>query len=188
VTTVHPSDGDLWQRAATGDRDAFAGLFDRHSRAVYNHCFRLTASWSAAEDATSAVFLTAWRKRGRAYLHGDSLRPWLLGVATNECRRERRSTARRLRLHGRAPAAPDTADHADDVAGRVDDERRMAAVLAEIDRLPAGEREVIALVAWSGLSYAEAAAALGIAEVSVRSRMSRARARLRGALQLEETR
>lgn len=188
VSDVEPPDGELWARAAGGDRDAFAVLFDRHARAVYNHCFRLTASWAAADDLTSAVFLVAWRKRGRADLHGGSLRPWLLGVATNEARTARRSTRRRLELLDRVPAARDTADHADEVAGRVDDEKRMADLLAEVARLPRAEREVLALVAWSGLSYADAATALGIAEVSVRSRMSRARARLRGALQLEESR
>lgn len=186
--TEQPADGELWRRAAGGDQDAFAALFDRHSRAVYNHCFRLTASWAAAEDLTSTVFLLAWRKRGRAEVAGGSLRPWLLGVATNAARSERRSARRRLALLDRVPAARDTADHADEVAGRVDDERRMAELLDEVVRLPRGEREALTLCVWSGLSYADAATALGIAEVSVRSRMSRARARLRGALQLEEIR
>jgi RNA polymerase sigma factor (sigma-70 family) len=114
VTSVQPPDGELWDRAAKGDRDAFAALFDRHSRAVYNHCFRLTASWAAADDLTSTVFLLAWRKRGRAELSGGSLRPWLLGVATNEVRSERRSARRRRALLDRVPAAGDTADHAED--------------------------------------------------------------------------
>lgn len=181
MTTVQPSDRELWDLAARGDPGAFGVLFDRHSRAVYNHCFRLTASWAAAEDLTSTVFLIAWRKRGGLPADAGVL-PWRLGTATNAARSERRSTARRLRLAGRVPPGADTADHADDVAGRVDDERRMAAVRRELTRLSRGERDVLALCVWSGLSYAEAAAALGVAEASVRSRMSRARAKLRGAL------
>ena len=51
------SDGSLWELAGAGDGDAFGQLFDRHARAVYNHCFRLTASWSTAEDLTSTTFL-----------------------------------------------------------------------------------------------------------------------------------
>jgi RNA polymerase sigma factor (sigma-70 family) len=113
---------------------------------------------------------------------GDSLRPWLLGVATNAVRSHRRSAGRLLRLTARVGPQPAAADHADDVAGRVDDERRMAVVLAELHRLPRGEQEAVALCLWSGLSYPEAAAALGIAEASVRSRVSRARSKLRAAL------
>ena len=180
--TPEPPDGELWLQAGAGSGEAFGALFDRHARAVYNHCFRLTASWATAEDLTSTTFLLAWRQRDRMRLAGDSLRPWLLAVATNAVRSERRSLGRRLRLADRAPVEPPAADHADDVAGRVDDERRMAAVLAEVVRLPRAEQEAVALCLWSGVSYADAAAALGIAEVSVRSRVSRARTKLRAAL------
>jgi DNA-directed RNA polymerase specialized sigma24 family protein len=54
---VTETDRELWERAAAGSGEAFGELFDRHSRAVYNHCFRLTASWTAAQDLTSTVFL-----------------------------------------------------------------------------------------------------------------------------------
>lgn len=181
-----PSDGELWEQAGAGAGAAFGVLFDRHARAVYNHCFRLTASWAGAEDLTSAVFLEAWRQRDRMRLAGTSLRPWLLAVATNVVRSERRSVRRRLALAERVPVPRPVGDHADDVAARVDDERRMAVVLAEVRRLPRAEQEAIALCVWSGLSYADAAAALGIAEGSVRARVSRARARLRAALVSDE--
>jgi RNA polymerase sigma-70 factor, ECF subfamily len=187
---VQPSDRDLWDQAGAGSGEAFGLLFDRHSRAVYNHCFRLTASWATAEDLTSATFLLAWRQRDRMRLANDSLRPWLLAVATNAARSERRSVRRRLSLVERAPVELATGDHADDVAGRVDDERRMALVLAELRKLPRAEQEAVALCLWSGVSYREAAVVLGIAEVSVRSRVSRARSHLRAALAptpIEET-
>ncbi|HYQ62883.1 RNA polymerase sigma factor [Actinophytocola sp.] len=176
------TDRELWARATSGDTDAFGRLFDRHARAVYNHCFRLAGRWTAAEDLTQATFLLAWRKRTRVKLVRDSALPWLLAVATNAARAERRTTARRLRLAAKAPVAPPSPDHADDVAGRVDDERRMAEVLAAVRELPRGQQEALALCVWSGVSYAEAAAVLGIAEVSVRARVSKARTRLRGLL------
>ncbi|HEV7657416.1 MAG TPA: sigma-70 family RNA polymerase sigma factor [Mycobacteriales bacterium] len=187
---MQPSDQELWDQAGTGSGEAFGLLFDRHSRAVYNHCFRLTASWATAEDLTSTTFLLAWRHRDRMRLANESLRPWLLAVATNAVRTERRSLRRRLTLVDRAPHEPPSADHADDVAGRVDDERRMSALLAELHKLPRSEQEAVALCLWSGLSYPEAAAALGVAEVTVRSRVSRARSKLRAALAstlIEET-
>jgi RNA polymerase sigma-70 factor (ECF subfamily) len=177
MTTDDPSDGDLWARAAAGSGSAFGTLFDRHARAVYNHCFRLTASWSAAEDLTQTTFLHAWRKRDAVRLEHDSARPWLLAVATNMARNHRRGLRRRLRLAERI--TPEHAfDHADDVADRVDDERRMAAVLAAVRTLPRAQQEALALCIWSGVSYSDAAAVLGITEGSVRARVSKARHRL----------
>jgi len=182
VTTYHggePTDRELWDEAAAGGGAAFGLLFDRHSRAVYNHCFRLTASWSAAEDHTSATFLQAWRRRADVQLQNASALPWLLTVATNVVRTERRSLRRRLALITKLGGRQEhVADHADDVAARLDDERRMAPLLDAVRRLPRGEREAVALCVWSGVSYPDAAAVLGIAESSVRARVSRARARL----------
>jgi len=172
---MHPPDAEL----CGGDRDGFGRLFDRHSRAVYNHAFRLTGSWAVAEDVTQATFLVAWRRRGQARLVDGSVLPWLLVVATNTVRTERRSARRWLALLRRVPLEPVAGeDLADDVAGRIDDERRMASILAAIRSLPRAEREAVALCLWSGVSYADAAAALGITEAAVRSRVSRARARL----------
>ena len=178
TTSDPPDDRQLWSAAAAGDRYAFGELFDRHGQAVYNHCFRLTGNWSSAEDATSAVFLAAWRRRNDLTLVRDSALPWLLTVATHRVRDEYRSLRRRLTLITRAGPPPTTPDHADDVAEKLDDERRMAVVLEATRLLPSAEREALALCVWSGVSYQDAAAVLGIAEPSVRSRVSRATSRL----------
>jgi RNA polymerase sigma factor (sigma-70 family) len=161
-----------------GDEDAFAAVFDRHSRAVYNHAFRLTGSWSVAEDVTSATFLTAWRRRAEVHLVDGSPLPWLLVTAGHHARTEQRTLTRWRHRLFRAPGDDTVADPADDVAGRLDDETRMREVLAAIRGLPRAEREAVALCLWSGVSYPEAAAALGVTESSVRSRVSRARSRL----------
>lgn len=173
-----PSDRELWDEAVAGSSGSFGLLFDRHCRAVYNHCFRLTGSWSAAEDGLQATFLIAWRKRHRVRLERDNALPWLLTVAGNTVRDQRRSVRRWLNLLERLPRDRDTHDHADDVSERVDDERRMTQLIALVRRLPRAERDALALVVWAGVSYPDAAAQLGIAEVSVRSRVSRARSRL----------
>ncbi|MEU5945284.1 sigma-70 family RNA polymerase sigma factor [Micromonospora sp. NPDC047465] len=160
-------------------RGAFGRLFDRHSRAVYNHAFRLTGSWCTAEDITQATFLVAWRRRDAARLVDGSVLPWLLVVASNAVRTEWRSARRWAALLRRLPADRQAADDpAEEIAQRLDDERRMRAVLAAARRLPRAEREAVALCLWSGVSYANAAAALGVSEVAVRSRVSRARKRL----------
>jgi RNA polymerase sigma factor (sigma-70 family) len=184
VTTFHdPPDQQLWDEAAAGNGAAFGLLFDRHARAVYNHCFRLAGSWSVAEDHVQATFLQAWRKRHEVRIRNTSALPWLLAVATNVVRGEQRSLRRRLAVIARFGTSRSRADevvgdHADDVAARLDDERRMAELLPAVRKLPRAEREAVALCLWSGVSYADAAAVLGIAESSVRARVSRARSRL----------
>lgn len=156
----------------------FGGLFERHGRAVYNYCFRRTADWSAAEDLTSVVFLVAWRRRKDVRLDGDSLLPWLYGVATNVLRNRNRSLRRHRAALERLPRGHE-ADFADDVAGRLDDERRMREVLAALEVLPQRDRDILALCVWSGLTYEQAAVALDLPVGTVRSRLSRACRRLR---------
>jgi len=64
-------------RARAGDADAFSAVFDACAKAVYNHAFRLTGDWSAAEEVMAMTFLQAWRSRDRIAEEGGSLRPWL---------------------------------------------------------------------------------------------------------------
>lgn len=172
------SDRQLWSDATAGDGDAFGVLFDRHVQAVYRHCFRLTSSWTGAEDATQSTFLLAWRKRGEVRLVDDSVLPWLLSVASNVVRDQQRSLRRWQNAVLRLPPQPDSTDIAGEVAGRVDSERRMREVLRAVRRLPRAERDALALCIWSGVSYADAAVVLGVNEAAVRARVSRARRRL----------
>ena len=173
-----PTDRELWERARAGEAAAFGVLFERHARAVYNYCFRRTADWATAEDLVSVVFLDAWRKRDAVRLEADDALPWLLGVATNVLRNRWRSERRYRAALARLPLERG-GGFADDADGRLDDERRMRAALRSLAGLRRDERDVFALCAWQGLSYDEAAAALGIPSGTVRSRLSRARARLR---------
>lgn len=173
-----PTDRELWDQAAPGSDAAFGALFERHSSAVYNYCFRRLGEWAGAEDLMAATFLEAWRRRDEVRLIRDSLRPWLLGVATNLMRNDRRSKRRREAAIQRLTT--DTLEHgfADDVAARIDDERRMAELLGLLGRMTTGEQDVIALVIWSELTYEEAAVALRVPVGTVKSRLSRARRRL----------
>ena len=173
-----PTDAELWQRACDGEPDAFGVLFERHSRAVYNFCFRQTADWAAAEDLTSIVFLEAWRRRGEVRLKEGRALPWLLGVAVNVLRNRRRSE-RRHRAALERLEIPRGLDFADEADSRLDDERRMRATLRTVAKLPRHEQEVLALCVWAGLSYEDAALALCVPVGTVRSRLSRARARVR---------
>jgi len=174
-----PGDQELWRLAGAGDNAAFGELFDRHATAVYNHLFRRTASWSEAEDLTSAVFLLAWRRRATVVIDRESALPWLLGVANHVPRNSRRASRRYQAALARV-VPPDAlaSDHADAVAAAVDSERRMAEVRRALAELPRHEREVVELCAWSGLDQKAAAVALGVSLGTVKSRMHRARRRL----------
>ncbi|MDT4993597.1 MAG: hypothetical protein QOH97_3489 [Actinoplanes sp.] len=174
---------DLRALVRAGDRDAFAQLFDRYASAVYNHGFRLAADWTLADDVVSATFLEAWRLRGRIDPDGGSLRPWLLGIATNITRNLRRGD-RRYRAAAFACTRLDqvTPDHAGTTDGQIDDARRLAAAMTVLAALPRADREVFTLCVWEELDYADAAEALGIPVGTVRSRLSRAREKIRREL------
>lgn len=167
-------------RIRAGDPVAFRELFDGQARLVYNHGYRLTGSWSAAEEVVSLTFLEAWRLRGRLDPDDErgSLRSWLLGIATNVARNLRRAARRHDQALRRLPKPDVVPDPATEVADRVDDGERVAAVFAAMAKLRRAEREVLALCVWSELDYKEAAAALDIPVGTVRSRLSRARAKL----------
>ncbi|MFC3898494.1 RNA polymerase sigma factor [Lentzea rhizosphaerae] len=184
---VGPPDSRLWEQIAQGDHAAFTELFERHAEAVWNYAYRLTASWSQAEDLLSATFLTAWRTRGEAQLVRDSALPWLYTVTANRARTEWRASRRALRLVARL-APQDERDHADEVAARTDAQRRLALVVAAIAKLPPSEREIAQLCLLGDVSTADAATLLGITESSVRARVSRTRARLRDLIPDEDSR
>ncbi|MEV0420669.1 RNA polymerase sigma factor [Streptosporangium canum] len=165
-------------RIRGGDTEAFEQLFDEFASSVYSHAFRLTGNWSAAEDVMSLTFLEAWRLRHRIDADGGSLRPWLLGIATNVARNTRRAARRYDDALARIPRVEQVADIADEVARRIDDADRLAAIRWAYGTLRRQEQEVFSLVVGSGLGYVEAAEALGISVGTVRSRLSRARKKL----------
>ncbi|KUN91203.1 RNA polymerase sigma factor [Streptomyces resistomycificus] len=171
-------DTNLRKRIRAGDHDAFGDLFDAYARSVYNHAYRLTGEWTLAEEVVSLTFLDAWRLRERVDEEGGSLRPWLLGIATNVTRNTRRAARRHSAAVARLPRDEAVRDFADEVAGRLDDAARLTVVRTALAKLRRGEREVLALCVWSGLDYRAAAEALGVPVGTVRSRLSRARTKL----------
>jgi RNA polymerase sigma factor (sigma-70 family) len=173
------SDRVLWERTKQGDSGAFGALFDRYADTVYGYCFRRTGDWALAEDITSIVFLEAWRKRHSVDLYEGKALPWLLGIGTNVIRNQRRSLRRFRAMLERLPRLDPVSDFGDNLDERISSSNRMRALLKEIRRLPRREQDVVTLCIWHGLSSSEAAAALAVPEATVRTRLHRARARLR---------
>ena len=168
------SDSSLWTRSRDGDADAFTELFRRHSKAIYNYCFRRLADWAEAEDALSLVFLEAWRRHDKE-LPPDKVLPWLYGIATNVLRNRRRSARRYRAALARFGQSSPEAVFSDDSAERLDDERQMGHALNLLAQLPSREHDVFVLCAWQELSYADAALALELPVGTVRSRLFSAR-------------
>lgn len=166
-------------RIRAGDPEAFRELFRDHAQLVYRHAVRVTGDRTVAEDVVSLTFLEAWRLRTRLRDEGEGPRPWLMGIATNVLRNTTRATRRHDRALARMPAQRALPDFADEVVGRMVDAEQLAAARRALFRLRRPEREVFTLCVWAGLGYAEAAEALGIPVGTVRSRLSRARTRLR---------
>ncbi len=171
-------DSTLWRRSRAGDVGAFGVLFERHAAEIYNYCFRRVGDWSIAEDLLSVVFLEAWRRREKELPH-DKVLPWLYGIATNVVRNQRRSQRRYAAALKRVPAPRSDQGFTELADVRVDDDRQMRHVLTLIRKLPRREQEVFALCGWFELNYEDAALALDVPVGTVRSRLSRARARLR---------
>ena len=171
------SDEVLLEASASGDQGAFSELYERHARTIYNYLFRRLADWSEAEDLTAVVFLEAFRRRSEVVVVEGKLLPWLYGIATNVLRNRRRTLWRHRDLVAQLARQPGT-DVTPDVAARSEATEQMRSVLKRIAALPRQQRDVIALCVWSGLSYEEAAAALGVPVGTVRSRLARARASL----------
>jgi RNA polymerase sigma-70 factor (ECF subfamily) len=182
----------LRARIRDGDPAAFATLFDGNAGALHRYALRVTGNRATAEDVVSLTFLEAWRLRGRLRpdepgdgRDGDGLRAWLFGIAANIVRNTTRSARRHRAALERLPPRADEPDFAEELADRAAQAEELAAAHRALRLLRRGEREVLALVVWSGLSHAEAAEALGCRVGTVKSRLSRARARLRSLAQDE---
>ncbi|MFE5588048.1 RNA polymerase sigma factor [Kitasatospora sp. NPDC056531] len=169
----------LRARLRAGDQSAYGEIFDEHAQAVYGYAVRRLGDWAAAEDVVSLTFLEAWRLRGKLHEDGESVRPWLFGIATNVLRNTARAARRHRAAMERLPERDTVPDFADELVERLEDGSRLAAARRALAQLRRGDREVFGLCVWAGLDYAAAAEALGVPVGTVRSRLSRARARLR---------
>lgn len=167
--------------ASVAEPDRFAFLFDRHAPHIHRYLSRRVGR-QAADDLVAETFLVAFGKR-KAYDTGfRDARPWLYGIATNLVGQHRREEGRQLRI--RNTAGPDWV-HDDDAERAVVNltAQSVRAALAEaLAGLAQPDRDVLLLIAWEQLSYHEVARALGIPVGTVRSRLHRARTKVRQAL------
>ncbi len=162
---------------------AFAAVFDRHYDFVHRYLGR-RVGFEVADDLVSETFTTAFRVRARYDLAHSDARPWLLGIATNLVRHHRRAEVRRLRAYERLETEAAVGIDEALVAARVDAAAERPRIARALARIPDADRDALLLLAWADLTYAEIALALGIPIGTVRSRIHRARHRLRELLDL----
>jgi RNA polymerase sigma-70 factor (ECF subfamily) len=159
--------------------EAFGELFDRHWDAVYRYCRSRVGE--AGEDVAAETFRLAFDRRAGYDLERADARPWLLGLATNLIRNHLRRCERGWRAVQRLDVAT-CDDHADEAVGRVEAALLGPALAEALRGIPEGDRDALLLLAWNDLSYSEVAEALDVPVGTVRSRISRARLRLRAHL------
>lgn len=160
--------------------EAFAELYDRHVRQIHRYVTRRLGD-GAADDVVGETFLAAFRRRRRYDLGRADARPWLYGIAANLIGKHRRAEIRMLRALARTGADPVAESYADGADARVSAAAAKRDLAAGLASLAAGDREVLLLIAWADLTYDEVAVALGIPVGTVRSRLHRARRKVRDA-------
>ncbi len=175
------SETELVSRARGGDAGAYAELVRRHQDVAFRTAMLITQDATDAEDAAQEAFVRAWRALPR-FRPGHPVRPWLLTIVANEARNRRRSAGRREHLALRAARSEVAVAATSPEGALLAGEDRSALLLAlaglgERDRLVLGCRFLL------DLDEAETAAALDVRRGTVKSRTSRALARLRAVLE-----
>jgi RNA polymerase sigma factor (sigma-70 family) len=165
--------------ASLAEPEVFGALFDRHARVLFRYLVRRIGP-DEADTLLGEVFRIAFEKRSTYDGDRPNARPWLYGIATNLVAKHRRGEARRLqataRLRAQRVPAGDLGDRVDAALDAADLWPRVAEAVTE---LPEGERDALLLFVWEELGYDEIAAALDVPVGTVRSRLNRARMRIR---------
>jgi RNA polymerase sigma factor (sigma-70 family) len=176
-------DTEWIERARQGDDRAWEELVQRYQAPAFRLAYLLLGNADDAEDVAQEAFVRAFRSLSR-FDAGRPFRPWLLRITANLAHNQRRSAARYLaaleRLFRATPREGTVAS-----APRLDDKEEAQALWQAIRRLKAADREVIYLRYFLELPVDEAAAVLGVAPGTVKSRLNRALGRLRGVVDRE---
>jgi RNA polymerase sigma-70 factor (ECF subfamily) len=181
----------LITQAQRGDLDSFNRLVLNYQGLAYNVAYRIMGEAAPAEDATQEAFLSAYRAIRR--FRGGSFRGWLLRIVTHACYDELRRRKRRPSISlegfeadsegGESESNPALASPGDGPETAAERSALARGIQECLERLPAEFRAVAVLADVQELEYQEVAAAIGRPVGTVKSRLARARARLRDCLQ-----
>ena len=173
----------LLRRAQDGDPEAFEQLIGPMEQKIWRICWHYTGNREAAEDCGQEAMIRIWRNL-RSYRGECALDSWVYRIAANCCmdwlrkkKRDRSVSVEPLREQGFDPA--DTAPGTEEQAVAKDEHRRLREA---ISLLPEEQREALVMTQLEKVPYEEAARLLGVSEGTVKSRVNRAKARLKEIL------
>ncbi len=174
-----PTDAEL-VTSSVRDPEAFTQLFERHWQAIFRFC--QSRAGSAGEDIAAETFRLAFDRRRRYDARYGDARPWLFGIASNLLRDHFRTSSREEHKLSRSAALDQTRDE----TGELERQLLGPELANALHGLPAGDRDALLLLAWADLDYEQIAQALGVPLGTVRSRIHRARQRVRDHLEKTE--
>jgi RNA polymerase sigma-70 factor (ECF subfamily) len=168
-------------RQSWHDPQMFGTIFSRHASHVHRY-LALRLGREVADDLVAETFVAAFRRRHAYDLSRPNARPWLYGIATHLVGQHRREEAREYRLRQAIGPDRDDACHADRVSADVTAQGWRAGLSRALADLSPGDRHVLLLVAWGDLTYEEVSTVLNIPIGTVRSRLNRARKKVKRTL------
>ncbi|WP_235511262.1 RNA polymerase sigma factor [Agromyces sp. Root81] len=180
------SDDNEVIRRSADEPAVFGVLFDRHATSIHRYAARRLGQ-QAADDVMAETFLVAFERRAAFDVGVADARPWLFGIATTLMKQRARLEAKAWKGMVAALAAEITPDALERSDEQIDAERMSRRLASALRALHARDRDALLLYAWGDLDYEGVAAALGIPVGTVRSRLNRARRRLRGAVGADPT-
>lgn len=180
---VEPSDEAIWTDVAVDAGIAFGSLFGKYRNRVFRKAYAAIRNVSDSDDIMASVFLELWKNRLRVHFVDGSLWPWLQNTTTYVTLNHRRACWRYRRNLLRLPSDVVEADHAHSAGEAMDMHSRLLELDATVRELDPRDQEILSMCVLGECTMAEAAAALGIPEGTVKSRLNRAKARMRARLQ-----
>ena len=179
------ADEDLISLVGDGDAEAFALLYDRHSRAAYSLAYRLMNGRQAAEDLLQDSFIKVWRSAGGYRVGRGSVRTWILSIVRNRAIDQFRSDASRRRTRDEVEASTPTSYPSEAFAEtwRNTQQEQMREVLK---MLPQEQLRILELAYFCGCTHVEIAERLSLPLGTVKGRMRLGLEKLRDHAELRE--
>jgi RNA polymerase sigma-70 factor (ECF subfamily) len=179
---IESEDEELWSRSIKGEGEAFRVLYTRHRDRIFRHAYRLCGDRQDAEDIMATAFLELWRRRTKVRIVEGSILPWLLVTTTNTARNSARAALRYRRLLDSLPRREEASDPTGDdflLGYQWALDKDLAGALGALN---AEDLHLVSLVVFEDYTIAAAAAVLNLTPGSAKTRLHRARQRMKSAL------